>query len=85
MIFRKGNVISDGKTGKRVPSGYNDWHSDMIMEQVPGDPCLPIILPKPQEPELDGFPHRPIPSGKAVIRTEEDWYRFLRSVFGAGR
>lgn len=46
MLYKCGNIISDGKRGITVPSGFCDWHSEMEISEISGIPCDPIPYPK---------------------------------------
>jgi len=39
MIFRFGNIITDGEIAKLVDERFSNWHSDMRIDEIDGVPC----------------------------------------------
>lgn len=53
MIYRKGDIISDGITGKIVAPSFTAWHSEMTMDEIQGAPCAPIVIIKHTDVNVD--------------------------------
>ena len=89
MIAKWGDILSDGRTAKRV-SASTDWHSEMQLDHIQGEPVdIPDVLKRSfaqdaaRRAEPQHTPYvRAKPGPQIVIRTEREWLYFLSKLFG---